>query len=79
MCDDLLMADVNGDGKSDVIAMNQQTRFGQRCFVDRASFSQTGWNQNYANFAERTVWNADNPRMMSDVNGDGLSDLVDQH
>ncbi|MFQ6162314.1 FG-GAP-like repeat-containing protein [Sinorhizobium meliloti] len=74
--DDLLMADVNGDGKSDVIAMNQQTRSVNVALSTGASFSQTGWNQNYANFADSTVWNADNPRMMSDVNGDGLSDLV---
>lgn len=73
---DLLMADVNGDGKSDVIAMNQQTRSVNVALSTGTSFSEEGWNQNYANFADSSQWNADNPRMMSDVNGDGLSDLV---
>ncbi|PST26104.1 hypothetical protein C7U60_03455 [Mesorhizobium plurifarium] len=74
--DDLLMADVNGDGKSDVVAMNQQTRSVNVALSTGTSFSQDGWDQNYANFADSSTWNADNPRMMSDVNGDGLSDLV---
>ncbi|MFK0278726.1 FG-GAP-like repeat-containing protein [Ensifer sp. NPDC090286] len=74
--DDLLMADVNGDGKSDVIAMNQQTRSVNVALSTGTSFTQAGWNQNYANFADNSAWSADNPRMMSDVNGDGLADLI---
>tara|TARA_R110000868_G_scaffold357374_1_gene618850 strand:+ start:5448 stop:11741 length:6294 start_codon:yes stop_codon:yes gene_type:complete len=74
--DNLLLADVNGDGKSDVVAMDQTTQTVSVALSTGSSFSQEGWNQNYANFADSAEWGADNPRMLSDVNGDGLADLV---
>lgn len=72
----VLLADVNGDGKSDAIAMNQQTRSVNVALSTGSGFSQTGWDQSYAYFADSSVWDADTPRMMSDVNGDGLSDII---
>ncbi|MBD9628007.1 VCBS repeat-containing protein [Ensifer sp. ENS06] len=74
--DNLLLADMNGDGKSDVVAMNQQTRSVNVALSTGSSFTETGWNQDYANFADSTRWSADTPRMVSDVNGDGLSDII---
>ena len=74
--EDLLLSDVNGDGKSDVVAMNQTTRTVSVALSTGSNFDRSGWDQSYSYFADNTEWNDDNPRMMADVNGDGLSDLV---
>lgn len=72
----VLLADVNGDGKSDVVAMNQQTRTVNVALSTGSAFSESGWDQSYQSFAANAQWGPDNPRMFSDVNGDGLADII---
>lgn len=74
--EDLLLADMNGDGKSDVVAMDQRSQTISVALSTGSAFDTSGWAQNYQNFASDTDWGPDNPRMFSDVNGDGLTDIV---
>lgn len=66
----LMISDVNGDGLSDVIA------FCDKVYVTLstgAAFDSTEpWNTTFAG----GTWSASNQRMLADVNGDGLADLV---
>ena len=74
--ENLLLADMNGDGKSDVVAMDQRSQTISVALSNGSAFDTTDWAQNYQNFANDGDWGPDNPRMFSDVNGDGLTDIV---
>ncbi|AYG70173.1 MULTISPECIES: FG-GAP-like repeat-containing protein [unclassified Rhizobium] len=66
----IMISDVNGDGLSDVIA------FCDKVYVTLstgAGFDSTEvWNSTFAG----GNWSASNQRMLADINGDGLADLV---
>ena len=74
--DNLLVADMNGDGKGDVVAMNARSQTISVALSTGSAFSASGWAQNYAHFASNSAWGPDNPRMFADVNGDGLTDII---
>lgn len=71
------LADVNGDGLGDVIGFDLT---GVKVALSTGTGFDSGvWTQNYPYFGLSTGngWDASrNPRMMSDVDGDGLSDIV---
>lgn len=70
------MADVNGDGRADVVgfgwdgvwvALSEGTAFG----------TKKRWCANFGYNADVGGWQADKyPRLMADVNGDGMADIV---
>ncbi|MGY5778531.1 FG-GAP-like repeat-containing protein [Rhizobium sp. LEGMi135b] len=66
----IMISDVNGDGLSDIIA------FCDKVYVTLSTgtgFDNTEvWNTTFAG----GNWSASNQRMLADVNGDGLADLV---
>ncbi|MEM7050991.1 MAG: FG-GAP-like repeat-containing protein [Acidobacteriota bacterium] len=67
------MADVNGDGLSDIVGFRNGV---QVAFSTGDGFlDPVTWNSDFS--AESTVpWSRDDPRLVLDINGDGLDDVV---
>jgi len=71
--DPRFVADLNGDGKADILGFNQQGTVtalsNGKGFQLRPTFSAFGGNQGWGT-------QSDNPRMIADVNGDHIMDIV---
>ena len=65
------LADVNGDGRLDIVGFKN----GVQVAVSAANGLQTPtqWNNN---FSAQQGWTSSQKRMVADVNGDGLGDIV---
>ncbi|MEM8960119.1 MAG: RHS repeat-associated core domain-containing protein [Acidobacteriota bacterium] len=70
-----MTADVNGDGRADIIGFNVN---GVEVGLSTGSgFTKTGWDQSYSYYGYNLGWDPSlHPRLMTDVNGDGLADIV---
>ncbi len=70
-----IVADVNGDARADVIGFNRDGV--EVALSTGTSFTKSGWDQSYKYFGYNQGWEPSlYPRMMADVNGDGLADII---
>ena len=71
-----LAADVNGDGLDDIIGFGNQSTF-VSLSTGRGFTPPRAWVHSYGYNGSAGGWRVDrHPRMMADVNGDGLADIV---
>jgi len=69
-----MTADVNGDGRADIVGFGNQGVYVALSLGDRFSTSYL-WVSDYGYKAGQ--WRTEeNPRMMADINGDGLADVI---
>ncbi len=70
------LADVNGDGMADVVGFGADSI--EVALSTGRAFSSKGWSKTpFPHFTDGQGWNTgQNQRMMADVNGDGLMDIV---
>ena len=70
-----LLADVNGDGKDDIIGFANDGVYVS--YSDGVSFSIPALKLSYFGYQNGSGWNiATTPRLIGDVNGDGKADIV---
>jgi hypothetical protein len=67
-----MMADVNGDGRDDVVGFGSGRRLSFPLRPGTRFNAPSMWVANYGYYANAGGWRVDkHPRMMADVNGDG--------
>ena len=78
----MLVADVNGDGKSDVITSLQAHGFGVAWFEQTEDAGGIGWRRHWIvgtkpeETSHQTVFTQPHALALGDINGDGLPDLI---
>ena len=70
-----LLTDVNGDKKADIVGFGKNDTGVIVALSKGTYFDTDGWEQGFSGFNDQTVWGGAS-RMLGDMNGDGLMDLV---